>query len=92
MVKYYKITCSNGFCGCDEEFYVKAEEDNIDDLAYEIFENDYAFYEPDGRFIDGKDFYDSITDEEEEEYHENCEVGWDEITEEEFNEHESEWV
>jgi len=90
-MKYYKITCSNGFCGCDEDFYVQAEENEIDDLANDIFQNDYSFYEPDGRFIYGKSWGDDITDDEVEEYQENCEFYYTEISEEEYNEHESEW-
>ena len=30
-MKYWKVTCSNGFCGCNEEFYF--EEEN-EDKAY----------------------------------------------------------
>ena len=51
-MKYYKFTCSNGFAGCDEEFYEEVEEDtDVDELALNILENNYSFYEPDGRFL-----------------------------------------
>lgn len=48
-MKYIKFTCSNGYCGCDEDFYEMIEDDtDIYLLAQEILENEYSFYEPDG--------------------------------------------
>ena len=76
--KYFKITCSNNYCGCDEEFYVKENENEIDDIADEILTNYYSFFEPDDRFIDTDD------DEAYEDYQENCCVDYEEITEEEY--------
>lgn len=78
-MKYYKITCTNGYCGCDEDYYIEAE-NNSDawDEAYEILENEYSFIEPDERMID-------INDEEELEYYaENIEVFVREISKEEY--------
>ena len=49
---YIKITCSNGFCGCEEEFYEEVKnEEEADNLTYDILNNDYSFAEPDGRFL-----------------------------------------
>ena len=77
MKEYYRITCENGYCDCDEEFYEEIEfEDNIKEedkyniinkYAEEMLFNNYSFAEPDGRFIDGKSFDDEITEEEYEE-------------------------
>jgi len=86
-MKYYRIICSNGYCGYDEDFY-EALEDNedIDEYAQEVLENQYSFYEPDGRCIPGKSWDDEITDEEYDEYMENLSVDCEEITEEEYEE------
>lgn len=84
-MKYYKFTCSNGYCGCDEEFYEEVEDNtNLDILAEGILFNEYGFAEPDDRFLDYN------TDEEyemaEEEYKDNLDVWYEEITKEEYEE------
>lgn len=89
-MKYYKFTCSNGYCGCDEEFYEEVEENtDIDKLAIDIL-NGYSFYEPDGRFLThspGWDDYDYDEYEEDyDEYIENLSVDYIEITKEEYEE------
>lgn len=87
MKKYYKITCCNGFCGCDEDFYKEVDEkENLDNLAEDILFNEYGFAEPDGRFIDDKSFEDEITEDEYEEYQNNLEVYYEEISKEEYEE------
>lgn len=82
-MKYYKIVCSNGYCGCDEEFY-EALEDNVDinTIAEEILWNDYCFAEPDERFINTDEDYNA----ELEAYEEDLGVWYEEITEEEYKE------
>lgn len=86
-MKYYKIECNNGFCGCDETFYVALlEDEDIDAVAQEILENEYAFYEPDGRFIPNKSWGDEITEEELEDYQTDVGVDWEEIAKEEYEE------
>lgn len=78
-MKYYKITCMNGYCGGDEDYYIEAESEGIaEDIGNDIFWNEYSFIEPDERFID--------TDDEEaiEEYQENCCFWIDEVTEKEY--------
>lgn len=83
-MKYYEIICSNGYCGCDEEFYEKADNlQEIEKIAQEILYNEYGFCEPDERFIDVD------PDEEEydlayEEYSENLDYDIREITKEEY--------
>lgn len=85
-MKYIKFTCSNGFCGCDEEFYEMVEDnENIDIIADDILQNAYSFAEPDGRFVD-KCWDDELTDEEYDEYIENLSVDWEEVTKEEYEE------
>lgn len=85
-MKYIKFTCSNGFCGCDEEFYEMVEDnENIDIIADDILQNAYSFAEPDGRFVD-KNWNDEISDEEYDEYVENLSVDWEEVTKEEYEE------
>lgn len=90
-MKYIKFTCSNGYAGCDEEFYEKIEDDaDIDWIATEILENQYSFSEPDGRFLAhssgfGDEDYPEY-DADYDEYKENLYVEWDEVTEEEYEE------
>lgn len=87
-MKYYRFSCSNGWCGCDEDFYEAVEDDaDLDEIGEEILFNLYSFAEPDGRFIGDKSFGDEITDEEYEEYQQDLCVDWEEISEEEYKEH-----
>lgn len=89
-MKYIKFTYSNGYCGCDEEVYA-AFDDGVDDSEIEEYGCDglqmYGFYEPDSRFVD-EDDYDSEDDymDAYDEYQENIEVSWEEISKEEFEE------
>lgn len=82
-MKYFKITCTNGYCGCNEDFYIEAEnESNAWDEAEEILTNVYSFWDPDSRFVDDPGNWDEL-----EEYYENCEAFVDEITKEEYEEY-----
>lgn len=90
-MKYIKFTCSNGYCGCDEEFYETfnddVTEDEIEDVGEDLLNNLYGFYEPDDRFVNEEDF-----DTEEDyldacdEYSAECSVSWEEISKKEFEE------
>lgn len=88
---YIKITCSNGFCGCDENFYREVEDSaEANDVAEDCLTEEYSFYEPDGRFLThssgwGNYGYDEY-EEDCEEYAENLSVNWEEITKEEYEE------
>jgi hypothetical protein len=74
-MKYFKITCSNGYCGCSEEWYEVAEDTaTAKDFDYEDYFQNYSFYDPDSSFIDPDDF------ETEEEYEEACREYQDEIS------------
>lgn len=90
-MKYIKFTCSNGFCGCDENFYYEVEDDtDLDEFAIDILENEYSFNEPDGRFLThssgfGDEDYDEY-EEDYDEYMENLCTNWEEITKEEYEE------
>lgn len=91
-MRYVKFTCSNGYCGCDEDFYEKFEDNTtdheIDMMGYEILENSYGFYEDD-RFIDVEDFAEYKEDAYAmamEDYQMYCEFSWEEITQEEYEE------
>ena len=90
-MKYIKFTCTNGYCGCDEEFYEAfnddVTEDDLMEFGEELLRNSYSFYEPDDRFVN-KDDYDT---EEEffdacDEYRAECEVWWVKISKERFEE------
>lgn len=72
---YFKITYSNGYCGCDEEEYIEAESE---EEAWQVFLDGiegYSFTEPDSRFVDQDDY------ETEEEYFEAYEEYQDGIQE-----------
>jgi len=86
-MKYWKITYSNGYCGCDEEEYTEAETiEDAEDYAKDYLEW-YSFFDPDDRFVDRNDFdtmdeyYDAVEEYQAEIYYEV-----EEITKEEYNE------
>lgn len=78
-MKYYKVTCTNGYAGCDEDFYIEAKNDSDAwNEANDILEEQYSFIEPDERMI-------NMDDEEElEAYAEEVQAYVEEITEEEY--------
>lgn len=87
-MKYFKATYSNGFCGCDEDMYIKAEtEIEAEEEAWDNIEI-YSFYEPDSRFVDEPEDFDDDEDywQEVEFYQENITVMVTEITKEEYEE------
>lgn len=66
-MKYFKITCSNGYCGCDEEWFEEAEDTvTAKDFDCKGYISNYSFYDPGASFVDPDDF------ETEEEYEEAC--------------------
>lgn len=80
-MKYWKVTCSNGFCGCDEVFYFEEENEDKANLMGQYFlEDDYGFYDPDERFVNLED------EEEVEDYYNSLEYWVDEISKEEYDE------
>ena len=81
---YYRFHCSNGYCGCDEDYYEKSEEKlTDDDLWADLgdYLSMYSFLEPDERFVD------NLEDEEEIEAYRDmvndCSY-WEEISEEQY--------
>lgn len=89
-MEYFKITCSNGYCGCDEDFYIEAESEGLaEDIGNEIIWNEYSFIEPDNRFIGWEEDYETDEDYEDaiEEYQENCTFWITDITKEEYEEY-----
>jgi len=85
-MKYFKITCSNGYCGYDEEWYEEVEDTvTANDFNCEGYISNYSFYEPGASIIDPDDY------ETEEEYEWACEdyqaeisIDIEEITREEY--------
>lgn len=92
-MKYFEIICSNEYCGCDEEFYIKAENyDEAEKIGAELLTESYSFYYPDERFL-GIDFEEATEEEIEEEkeyYQQCCDFSIREITKEEYLENEGE--
>lgn len=79
-MRYWKVTCSNGFCGCDEKFYFEEENEDKANLMGQYFlEDDYGFYDPDERFVNLED------EEEVEDYYDSLEYWVDEISKEEYD-------
>lgn len=77
---YYKITCTNGYYGCDEDFYIEAESEiDAEDEVNEILENEYSFIYPDERFV-----YDMDDEDELEAYAEGVIAFVEEISEKEY--------
>jgi hypothetical protein len=86
-MKYWRVTYSNDYCGCDEEYYIDVEtEEEAIEIANDGIEN-YSFYDPDSRFID-EDDYDNEDDyyQAVEDYQARISFGVEEITREEFEE------
>lgn len=89
---YFKITYSNGWCGCDEEHFIIAD---CERDAWQYFEDNidnYGFYD-DARMLDEtlfeeEDNGDYNTDDAWDAYREDIRAysSVDEITEEEYNE------
>ena len=94
-MRYWKIECSNGFCGCDETFYIKVNSDSeglVENIGCNIMESQYSFAEPDERFItyneDDEESYENAV----EEYLENCCFQHEEVTKEEYEENRERWA
>lgn len=90
-MKYIKFTCSNNYAGCDENFYETFDdnvtEDDLIEAGEDILRNEYGFYDPDERFVSEYDFdtEDEFSDAYDE-YRAECDVSWEEISKEEFDE------
>lgn len=79
-MKYYKITCTNGYASCDEDYYIEAKSDSEAwNEADNICSNEYSFAYPDERFVENMDDWDEI-----EEYCMNVEAYVKEISKEEY--------
>ena len=88
---YFKVTFSNNYCGCDEEYYIECDnEEKAEEWLNEEIYN-YTFFDPDARFVDPDDYE---TDEEyqiEVECYQDSISGWyEEITKEEYEENKNE--
>lgn len=99
-MNYYFGTYSNGYCGCDEEFLLSGNEDEL--KMYKIFEDSiddmYSFIYPDERFLnvyredyDSEEEYEEAREEAEEEYRDYCFENsfLEEITKEQYEEYKS---
>jgi hypothetical protein len=86
-MKYFKVTYNNGYCGCEEEHYIEAEnEAEANALALDDIEC-YSFYDPDFRFVDEDDYEDKVDYLlAVEDYQEDIYFDVEEITKEEFEE------
>lgn len=85
MSRYWRITCSNGFCGCDEEWLMETNDDcNLiaeDVIEYYTYESgaagispDDPEFDPNSEEFEGETYEDLIYDN----------LSYEEISEEEF--------
>lgn len=89
-MEYFKITCSNGYCECDEDFYIEAESEGLaEDIGNEIMWNEYSYIEPDESCIGYREDYETDEDYEKaiEEYQKSCTFWITDITKEEYEEY-----
>lgn len=85
MSYYYKIEGRNGYCQCDEDFYLKTFYSPILIMDYfeDILESHYSFFTGDDRFYDDDGFSE---EEKEKAYYEEVmgNSSFEEISEEEY--------
>ena len=82
-MKYFKVTYSNGFAECDEEYYFSAiNQAAAEEFADECMPLEYTHYEPDE---DNEDDYDDDWDDD---YYETLTYCVEEVTEKEYKNHE----
>lgn len=87
---YFRLTYSNGYCGCEETEYAEFEnESEAWDYLLEEGIYLYDFYEPDDRFVNEDDYesdeeYYEAVEEYQDAIHDNSYVT--EITKEEYEE------
>ena len=88
-MKYVKFVFSNGYWGCEEEYYYAFDNSITDETLSFLFEdhlNSYSFLEPDDRFCDCddetaiEDYYNEV---KEDSY-------WEEVSKEEWEENNGE--
>lgn len=86
MMRYIHFTGGNGYCGCDIDEYVEFEGDTLDE--------DLDQYAADLAADNGETFSyvatgwgeDFESEQEENDYYENCWCNWEEVSEEEYEE------
>ena len=82
-MRYFVINASNGYCGCDDSWVAKTEDDNWEPSEGDYILDNYVYAEGAAGLdpYDGEE-YDSYDDYVEDIYDNTV---WEEITEEEFN-------
>lgn len=86
-MKYFVFHCSNGFCGCDEDFYKEVEENqDLKNLAEDILDCEYTYNDPDPGFLDIYEDDEEAYQEACEEYVENLSIWYEEISRKEYEE------
>lgn len=81
-MKYYRIEFENGYCGCQQEDYIKAE--SYDEAVEYAREEVYSYAESYSHVAFGWD--EEPTEEEQDDYLEGCSYSISEISKEEFEE------
>lgn len=93
MARYIIVTRSDDYCGCDsEEYYIFPEgtlDNKIDDY---IVEGMYDYAEQYEYIAIGNWDEDWDSEEDRDEYYNNCSFDWHEATEEEIEEYKEEFI
>jgi hypothetical protein len=78
-MRYFSVSCGNGYCGCDEEWLMESEVDLDPEEVYDC----YTYTEGAAGLRIGDDEFDDIAEDE---YYENImeNIYFEEISEEEF--------
>ena len=53
-MKYYKVECGNGYCGCNEEWVMFMNDDSTEEEIYDMIYNCYSYV--DGFAQDGTQY------------------------------------
>jgi len=92
MARHIIVTRSNGYCGCDsKEYYVFPEGTSDIEIDEYIAEGMYDYAEQYEYTVRGWDS-DWESEEDEEEYYNNCSFDWHEATEKEKEDYEGEFM
>lgn len=91
MKRYIIVTRHNGYCGCDStEYYIFPEETTDSEIDEYIEEGMYDYSESYEYLVTGWG-EDWESEDDREEYYDNCGFDWHEADEEEREEYKKEW-
>ena len=89
---YFKMTFSNGYCGCDETIYIKTDTtDGLEEWAADYLNFNYAWVDPGegmiGDYDNEEEYFDAV-----DRYREDCTYTIEDCTEEEYIDNDGEEI